>query len=418
MNRIGEYEFDRAFESSLLGELKEFQNRNRFIVETVQLRTPSLKGLNAAQYLSSVESNIPEELISSQNYREMKNLASSFNGSITSFFGFETRMNNFNANSDFLFAVSSQRGEREALANLFTTGKLPKSFLSMREWKNIGNFVTTWADPFSDLYNKILGLWFEFDIVNDSAQVPIPCVFLHTIPLQINNPEDIQSCDWLTRFALPLLTGQALSQTLEHHVFDAIRRLPKGASVFQIGVMLSRSNVGVRLVFNKILPADIIPYLKKLGWSDKDDRLSLHLEELERQGTRIILHINIGENGVDQKIGLECSFYPFLFNFETKWQVFLNYLVKKGLCLGEKKDALLCFPGVKQEEMGKPFDLKSYMRCTSFFDNDFSSALVRYISHIKLVYMPNHPIEAKVYSGVRLFGSSRNSSLGSTEGIY
>ncbi len=37
-------------------------------------------------------------------------------------------------------------------------------------------------------------------------------------------------------------------------------------------------------------------------------------------------------------------------------------------------------------------------------NNDFSSALVRYISHIKLVYEPDHVLSAKAYPGVRLFG--------------
>ena len=118
MNRIGEYGFEPGFESSLFGELKEFQNRNRFIVETVQLRKPSLKGLYAAKYLSIVESSISEDLISSENFNEMQKLASRFTGSITSFFGFESHLNSPKARADYLFAVSSMSGEREALAKL------------------------------------------------------------------------------------------------------------------------------------------------------------------------------------------------------------------------------------------------------------------------------------------------------------
>ena len=147
MNGINEYGFETGFESFPFGELREFQNRNRFICETLQLRKPSLKNLTAVQYLSSVESNIPDELISAQNFTEMKKIASHFTSGITSFFGFESRLNSPDARADYLFAVSARKGEREALLDLITSGKLPETFLNKPEWQRIGNFVTEWANP-------------------------------------------------------------------------------------------------------------------------------------------------------------------------------------------------------------------------------------------------------------------------------
>lgn len=418
MNKIGEYGFEPGLHSSSFGELSEFRDHNRFMIETVQLRKPSLKGLNTVQYLSSVESNVSEELISSKNYQEMKKLAACFDGAITSFFGFETRLSRSNVNSDYLFAVSSLGKERETLANLFRTGALPKSFYSTKEWKNIGTFVSSWADQSSVLYSKVLGLWFEFDIIDDASNVPVPCIFLHTTPIRPDDFVGMQSCFWLTSFALPLLRGQPLPEKIEQRVQDAIRKLPMGVSVFQVGVMLSREISGIRLVLHKMQPGQIVPYLKTLGWSDTNERLSALIKDLERQGTHIILHITIGENGVDPKIGLECSFYPFLYNFETRWSDFLDYLVQKGWCLSEKKEALLHFPGVKQEDMSGSFDLNAYMKIPSSSDIGLSGALVRYISHVKLVYEAPKPPDAKVYSGVRLFGSSRKSVVVPPQGLY
>jgi hypothetical protein len=88
MNKIEEYGVDRAFESSLFGELREQWIRNRFIMDTGLLRKPSLKELSAASFLSVVESDIPVNLICSQMLFEMKKLASCFTGTITSFFWF------------------------------------------------------------------------------------------------------------------------------------------------------------------------------------------------------------------------------------------------------------------------------------------------------------------------------------------
>ncbi len=107
------------------------------------------------------------------------------------------------------------------------------------------------------------------------------------------------------------------------------------------GVMLSRPTAGVRLIIAKIHHDQIIPYLTKLGWSEENEQLPVLLKELQQNVTRIVLHITITENGIDQKIGLECSFASDKYHLETGWSSFFNYLVKKGLCLPEKKDALL-----------------------------------------------------------------------------
>jgi hypothetical protein len=144
--------------------------------------------------------------------------------------------------------------------------------------------------------------------------------------------------------------------------------------------------------------------LTALGWSDNNEQVSTLLKELEAQVTRLVLHINITEDGVDQKIGIECSFSPDRYHLETRWSAFLDYLIKKGVCLPEKKESLINFSGVEQEDSSNDFKLNSYQVSVKIQDDNFSSALVRFISHIKLVYKPNSPIQAKAYPGVRLFG--------------
>jgi hypothetical protein len=418
MNRIWEYGLETGFKSIPFGELEESRNRNRFICETLQLRKPSQKVLNAAQYLSSVESYIPEDLIAPQNYIEMKKLASYFNGAITSFFGFESRLNSPDARADYLFAVSSRRGEREALANLLRNGALPEEFTNKPEWQNVCKFVLEWVNPDSILYNNVLGLWFEFDMIENSSETPVPCVFLHITPLHIDSPEDMKKFTWLTGTALPLLTGHRVSEKIEHQLLQAVQQLPEGAVMMDAGVMLSRSTSGLRLIIARICPTKIIPYLTALGWSDDNKEVSTLLKELEQQVTRLVLHINITETGVDSKIGLECSFAHDMFNLETRWSSFFDYLVKKKVCLPEKKEALLQFSGVEQEEPRYDFNLTSYKAAARISDSDFSSALVRYISHIKLIYKANCPLEAKAYPGVRLFGRPHQPTGQSSEGIY
>lgn len=400
MEGIKEYGFD----SLPIGELQEFQNKNVFITETAPLRKTHLKDLTTVGYLSFVEPNLPDGLISAQNYSEMKKLASRFTPNVTSFFGFESRLNSPDGRADFLFAVSSLGGEREALLRFLHNEHEAHQFLRHKEWQNIRDFVTTWANPASELYTNVLGLWLEFDTAYASQDSPIPCVFIHTIPLRITSSEEERTYDWAFDTALPLLLGHPLSSHLHQRLLEALRKLPEGASVMDIGVMLSRATTGARIVFRHLHPSQVIPYLESLGWSDINNELACIIKELQQKVTRVVLHITITEQGVDPKIGLECSFSPDRYHLETQWASFFDYLVRKGVCCPEKKTEVLNFLGVSQDHPSEPFNLSSYKIAVLVPSEASANALVRYISHVKLVYKPGRPLEAKVYPGVRLFG--------------
>ena len=364
----------------------------------------SLKYTHPVEYLSSIESFVSKELISSQNFAEIKKLANHFTENITSFFGFETRLNNLDARSDYLFAVSSKKGEREALARLLQDENISESFKNQPEWQNVGKFAAAWVNPNSILYNKVLGLWLEFDTAGSPNERPAPCVFISTVPIRIDAPKDIQKYAWLADTALPLLTGKPLSEKMKQRLFDAIQHMPKDSLLFNVGVMLSRSSAGVRLVINRIQSTQIISYLKSLGWTDEQGEGLKLIKELEQEVSRFVLHIGITEDGIDPKIGIECSFYPDRYNLETRWSGFFDYLIKKGLGLPEKIEMLLGFLGVEQEDASHEFSLESYMTAVKLPEKNYSGALVRFISHVKICYKPSHPLEAKAYPGARLFG--------------
>lgn len=254
----------------------------------------------------------------------------------------------------------------------------------------------------------MLGLWLEFDTTKSSSEVSIPSVFLQTVPMRIDSPKDIEKCKWVTRKAMPYLEGKSVSEKLEKCFLDIVKKLPRGASVFHVASMLSRKSEGIRVVIKRINPDQIVSYLKSIGWTDKDDGLSKLLKELEKFVDCIRLHINISED-VDPKIGLECFISPDQYNQGNGWTDFLDYLVEKGLCQPELRSVLLEFPGVEQENPEYNFGLDYYIPSVKLPDKDFSKAIVRYISHVKISYEPDKPIEAKAYTGVRLFGRLESS---------
>ena len=395
-----------AREINLEDNLKQYQEKFEITRKFKELPSGALK---PSDYLRLIESHIPEKLISSQNYSEIKNVTRYFTGGLTSFFGFEKRLMNPDAPSDYLIAVSALKGERNALIHLLENEKLPHAVLHKSEWKQLHRFALSWANPKSEIHENVLGVWLEFDIADVSSEISIPSVFLQTVPLRIDSPADVKNCTWVTRNAIPCLEGKPVSEKLEKYFLEIVQKLPKGASVFHVASMLSRKTEGMRVVIKRIHPDDIVPYLKTIGWTDKENGLSQLIKELKEFVDCIRLHINISDH-VDLKVGLECFISPEKYNQENGWTDFLTYLVKKGLCQPELRSSLLEFTGVEQENPADTFSLDSYLPSVKIPDTEFSKALVRYISHVKISYEPKKTIEAKAYTGVRLFGRLESSS--------
>lgn len=365
----------------------------------------SARDFHPSDYLDMVEPHLSSKLISNKNLSEIKEISSNLTGGLTSFFGFESHLGVSRPESDYLLAVSSGNGERETLANLIRNGEIPVNFGKSEEWQRTFKFSLEWADPNSELYDKVLGLWFEFDVLDSNSEKLIPNIFLQIKKTRIDTKKDLKKFKWITKTAIPLLKGKTLSETTKKNLIKAVKNLPKGTSLIHVGTMLSRKKEGVRIVINRIKPKQVIPYLKSVGWSEESEKLSDLLKDLEDYVTRLVLHLNIGKK-IDQKIGLECSFSENKYHQETGWQEFLEYLVEKDLCSSQKKEALLSFPGVQQEDLSDNFDMETYMIAPKIKNKNYSSALVRYLSHIKIVYNSDHSLEAKAYPGVRLFGKT------------
>jgi len=386
-------------------QIDNIQNKITYHEElTTQTRmtdTSLFKDLSPLEYLNTTSHNIPDNIISSENLSQIRKLAGLFSKGTTSFFGFETRLGSTDASSDYLFAVSSKNMERDALMR-FLKYEIPDDLKNKSEWRNLFNFTMKWSDSESDIYKNVLGLWLEFDTAKLSENYEIPNVFLQIRKTRIDNYEDEQKFKWVILQALPLLTGESLPKKIEENLINALKKLPKETSLIHVGTMLSRKAYGVRIVINRIKPEQIIPYLKSIGYNSETSELNQTINEISKYSSRLILHINIGEK-IDSKVGIECSFAEDKYHLQNEWKNLFDYLEKKGLCIREKREALLDFPGVAKENDDE-FNLETYMVAPKIDHNKYSSALVRYLSHIKIVYKPNEGFEAKAYPGVRLFG--------------
>jgi hypothetical protein len=399
-----------SFSFENIGAVREIDLENKLISPEFQLRQEEqtrmfkhlpLKSILASDYLCQAESSLTD-LITVDKFQEILSIAKNFPGNVTSFLGFEIHLRDATQRADWAFAVSGDGSDREVLVNLMKNGQLPQQYFQQPEWRHIAEFSEAWADQTSLLQKHIKCFWLEFDMPDTPPTVFIPSVFFGPEKLS----EGIASNDpsqyhWLLHSALPLLRGQQLSKKIQHHILNCIKKIPATASLFQVGTMLSRSSNDVRLYINRIDPKDIIPYLKSLGWSDTGEFQSL-IDDLQNKADRFVLSFDVNETGIGFRLGIECSFASNQYHQETRWKELFDYLTEKGMCLPEKRDALLGYPGVEHTDISSSV-MKPLTSASRHLDDLLAGMLVRYISHIKIVYYPGRALEAKAYPAVRLF---------------
>ena len=102
------------------------------------------------------------------------------------------------------------------------------------------------------------------------------------------------------------------------------------------------------------------------------------------------VHFDVGE-GVSAKLGVEVTFGESSASFQRddpEDTRLLDYLVEHDLCLPDKRDALLSWVGGFRLASRGPSDAEA------------APIFLRTISHIKLVFQPGRPPEAKAYLGL------------------
>ena len=358
----------------------------------------------ASSHLKRAEPYLSKKLVSSQNFSDIQLISQIFPSFLTSFLGFECHLGDTKPRADWAFAISGVGPDRQVFTKLLSEGNFPDVLLQTPEWKRISNFAKAWADKNSDLTDKIQCFWLEFDMPNEKNDVPIPSIFFGPTKKYSNIQEkNISQFKWLTDTAIPILKGQDVPFQVKEKINDCLLKMPENTSLFQIGTMLSRENQSVRLHINKINPEQIIPYLQQIGYKENLEELVKLIDEIKDKADRFVFSYDVTENGIGPRIGIELSYSSNLFQEEKRWEDLLDYLVEKGICLAEKRDALINYTGIEENQNFSGAVLKPVSTSADYLDKINKSTIVRYINHVKIVYNPNKKLEAKAYPAVRLF---------------
>jgi hypothetical protein len=273
-------------------------------------------------------------------------------------------------------------------------------------WRRVADFAARWADPSSALYRAVDNVWLEFDVDGAPPVIPIPSVFFGLQPSGQEGASGVAYERVVDGYRAPaekaigLLSGSALAPRKLQMLSDCFRALSSVEHVFQVGLMLSRGAEAVRLCINLRSVEGIVEYLTGVGWPCSEAEVLGVLEPIASLVDYVCLDIDVGET-VHRKIGLECYFdgikQP---RTEPRWGVFLDSLVRDGLCTADKRDALLSYPGyVDENAEGIPWP-RALRRASHLLGGRSLSTFIRSLHHVKIVYQPGEGLEAKAYLAV------------------
>lgn len=352
-----------------------------------------------AEILRLIEPAVVPKLMTVSNWNTIDRIAQLLPNALSPFFGFEYRLGNNLAGVDFLLCVAAEESGKKVLGDRNYAISLPALVTEEPIWQRIQTFAREWNTSTSSVAKDVFNIWLEFDTPNCfvNGQIPIPSFFMG-----IN---DIYRCDslaeqkkrrtWLVEEIFPLLLGKSLPFANQEMLYHCFQELPKGAHVFQIGLMLARQVETVRLCIRNISPLQIGSYLSAIAWKGNLEQLTQFLHLISPLVDRVDLDIDV-DFSTQSKIGLECYLYqqPSL---EPRWVDFFNFLEERSLCLPEKREAVFSYPGFVRESVNQDQWPEGLKRLTKILGAKNEGILFRGIHHVKINYENDVPQEAKSY---------------------
>lgn len=368
-----------------------------------QLAYRVTKTTSFEEYLRPVAASVPPALISPSAFSDINSVARVLPATLAyNMFVFECHLGEKAPRADFSVLAKASYG-RGSLAGLHPTSTLPARLMTEPIWRRVVDFAVRWADPSSPLYRTVNNAWLEFDVDGVAPAIPIPSVFIGLRPScqagarGVAYEPNLDGYIATIETVIQLLSGNELAPRKREMLSDCFRALRSSEHVFQVGLMLSRGTEAIRLCIKLRTVGRTVEYLAGVGWPCSEADVLSVLEPIARLVDRVYLDIDVGET-VHRKIGFECYFdgnkQP---KAEPRWGVFLDSLVRDGLCTTDKRNALLVYPGyVNENTEGIPWP-RALRRASQMRGGRSLSTFIRSLNWVKIVYQPGDGLEAKAY---------------------
>ena len=332
-----------------------------------------------ADSLDVIAPYLPGTLLSAGARRNIWGVARRLPAPLTECLGFELPLGDPRRRADFAVQISTPRGRR-LLAGAGRTPDFPAVVGDDRAWACIRRFADAWSDDRSPLGRLFASTWLEFDVDPAAPGHRIPSVFMTAAP-----DAGDELLEWI-RTGAELIGGAPLSTATADAVAECVGALPRGATVHQVGTMLSRRFTPLRLCFTGIDVGAMPDYLADIGLPDQAASARRLTERLLDEDGKAMLHLDIVD-GLLPRFGVEYSVtenQELGGRPEARWEAFMDRLVGHRLCTPQKRAGVLAWAGSSHEQF-------KHQPCPSL--------VFRGLSHIKIDCRPGREPISKAYIG-------------------
>lgn len=290
---------------------------------------------------------------------------------------------------DLSQCILPANGELEAVAAWTARMASRAAGTDHSAWSRAHAFFARWSDSAFQLHTGVRETWLEFDVEDHVLVTPPPSLFF---ALQREILPD-RAC-MVVRDALDVLVGTPGG--MPSALRGCIEACVDGVLFNQIGVMLSRHTDALRVCAQARGTESVVPYLWQVGWPGPVAELEHLLAGwLHHADADVMIDLDVSDC-VQSKVGLEFCFgaQP---EDRPRWTALLDALVDRRLCTLAKRDAVLKWPGKVFPTSGSVLWPERLIVESLGRPPDQFSVFVRRLLHVKVVYQPGQPLEAKVY---------------------
>ena len=320
---------------------------------------------------TSILRKLGSQLVSTQSQAWLENIASStIDDHIgASTFGLEIRLHEGDATIDYLWHASRSSQNISALLNN------PDDSSSMRHLSKLWDQNNEDGKPAIAFIDNI---WFEFD--HDVASELPPGFFFGPSKLtkDVEKTYGVSAVARNVRRVVQSLCLQASHEAQMLSVADRIAELPTDWTVFQVGLMFSRSDSPIRLCFAPKTVCEISTSAL-VDWTEIE-----HLvRPAEEHGNKAAVCIDVSDHGVSKRVGLE-----------------LHYS-NDGLVNTYLEDLRNLFNAFLELGIVSASRYESFINAEGWEEINSHGGVNARINHIKCVVQPDHPVGVKGYLALK-----------------
>ncbi|MBB3033826.1 hypothetical protein [Alteriqipengyuania lutimaris] len=311
--------------------------------------------------------------------------------STSEFLGFETRLGDRNGPTDC--ALNLNPAALEWLAGRTAGIAAPTGPV----WDNIRSFLELWSATSASPGADLTRIWLEFD--QASAPQMLPNLMFGYFP---GGHDPMRTREWLVDRAIPAALGTPLPDPTRARL-EAGLDCCGGADDLQIGLMSARAIPAVRLCVFDLAPEALPRLARAIGWDGDVSHVAVLVEALRPHADFVGLHFDIAHTALP-RIGIEPGFTASSWarqpHREPRWQGQLDVFAAEGALVPEKRDALLEWPGHEVVTL----DTRPV-------------ALLRGLSHLKLVFQGDGSTEGKAYYGIAIRDLAQGNDTATSDAV-